>query len=39
MDIAKSKTFRNFAILNKALIFFIKLNQTAMQSVLNTILI
>ena len=29
MDVAKYETFRNFAILNKALMFLIKLNKTA----------
>ena len=33
MDIAKSETFKNFNILNKALLFLIKLNKTAAQSV------
>ena len=33
MDIAKYETFKNFIILNKALLFLIKLNKTAMQSV------
>ena len=33
MDIAKSKTFKNFIILNKALLFLIKLSKTAVQSV------
>ena len=35
MDIAKSETFKNFAISNKALLFLIKLNKTAVQSVPN----
>ena len=35
MDIAKSETFTNFIILNKALLFLIKLSKTAGQSVLN----
>ena len=34
-DIAKSETFRNFTTLNKALLFLIKLNKTAVQSVLK----
>ena len=34
MDIAKSETFKNFIILNKALLFLIKLSKTAVQSVL-----
>ena len=33
MDKAKSETFKNFTVLNKALLFFIKLNKTAVQSV------
>ena len=33
MDIAKSETFKNFAILSKALLFLIKLNKTAEHSV------
>ena len=33
MDIAKSKTFKYLTILNKALLFLIKLNKTAVQSV------
>ena len=33
MDIAKSQTSKNFTILNKALLFLIKLNKTAVQSV------
>ena len=33
MDIAKYETFKNFTILSKALLFLIKLNKTAMQSV------
>ena len=33
MDIAKSEIFRNFTILNKVLLFSIKLNKTAVQSV------
>ena len=33
MDIAKSETFKNFTVLNKALLFLIKLNKTAVQSV------
>ena len=32
MDIAKSETFKNFTILSKALLFLIKLNKTAVQS-------
>ena len=36
MDIAKSETFKNFIILNKALLFLIKLSKTAVQSVPNT---
>ena len=35
MDIAKSETFKNFIILNKALLFLIKLSKTAVQSVLK----
>ena len=35
MDIAESKAFKNFAILNKALLFLIKLSKTAMQLVPN----
>ena len=35
MDIAKSETFKNFIILNKALLFLIKLSKTAVQSVPN----
>ena len=31
MDIAKSETFKNFNILNKALLFLIKLSKTAIQ--------
>ena len=37
MDIAESKGSKNFAILNKALLFLIKLSKTAMQSVPNVI--
>ena len=33
MDITKSETFKKFSILNKALLFLIKLNKTALQSV------
>ena len=33
IDIAKFETFRNFTILNKALLFLIKLNKTAVQSI------
>ena len=33
MDIAKSETFKNITVLNKALLFLIKLNKTAVQSV------
>ena len=33
MDIAKSETFKNFIILNEALLFLIKLSKTAVQSV------
>ena len=33
MDVAKSETFRNFTILEKALLFLIKFNKTAVQSV------
>ena len=33
MDIAKSETFKNLTILNKALLFLIKLNKTAVQAV------
>ena len=32
MDIAKSETFKNLTFLNKALLFLIKLNKTAVQS-------
>ena len=32
MDIAKSETFRNFTTSNMALLFFIKLKRTALQS-------
>ena len=35
MDIAKIKTFKIFSILNKALLFLMKLNKTAVQSVTN----
>ena len=33
MDIAKFETFKSFTILNKVLLFLIKLNETAVQSV------
>ena len=33
MDKAKSETFKNFIILNKALLFLVKLSKTAVQSV------
>ena len=33
MDIAKSETFKSFIILDKALLFLIKLSKTAVQSV------
>ena len=33
MDIAKSETLKNFSILIKALLFLMKLNKTAVQSV------
>ena len=33
IDIAKFKTFKHFTTLNKALLFLIKSNKTAMQSV------
>ena len=33
LDVAKSKKFRNFTVLNKALFFFIKLDKTAVHSV------
>ena len=33
MDIAKSETFKNFIIFNKALLFLIKLSKTAVQLV------
>ena len=33
MDIVKSETFKIFRILNKALLFLIELNKTAVQSV------
>ena len=33
MDIAKSETLKNFSILNKTLLFLMKLNKTAAQSV------
>ena len=36
MDIAKSETFKNFIILNKALLFLIKSSKTAVQSVPKT---
>ena len=32
MDIAKSETFENFTILNRALLFLVTLNKTAVQS-------
>ena len=32
MDIAKSETFKYFTILNKALLFLIKVNKTTVQS-------
>ena len=32
MEIVTSETFQNFTILNKALLFLIKLNKTAVQS-------
>ena len=38
MDTAKSETFRNFTILNKAWLFLIKINETAahsLQSLIN----
>ena len=35
MDIAKSETFKNVIILNKALLFLIKLSKTAVRSVLK----
>ena len=35
MDIAKSETFNYFTILNKALLFLIKVNKTAVQSIPN----
>ena len=35
MDIAMSGTFRNFTVFNKALLFLMKLNKTAVQSVPN----
>ena len=33
MDRAKSETFKYFTILNMALLFLIKLNKTALQSI------
>ena len=36
IDIAKSGKFRNFTILNEALLFWNKLNKTAVQSVSYT---
>ena len=39
MDIAKSETFRSFTILNKDLLFLIKLNKTAVQSIPNITLV
>ena len=33
MDVAKSETFINFTILNKALLFLVNLYKTAVQSV------
>ena len=33
MNVAKSETFKNFTILDKALLFLIKLNKPAVQSV------
>ena len=33
MDVAESKMFKSFTVLNKALLFLIKLNKTAVQSV------
>ena len=35
----KFKTFGNFAVLNKALLFLIKLNDTAVQSLLRLMLL
>ena len=35
MDVAESETFKSFTVLNKALLFLIKLNKTAVQSVPN----
>ena len=37
VDIAKSETFKNLIILNKALLFLIKLNKTAVRSVTKTV--
>ena len=39
MDIAKSETFKNFIVLNKALLFLIKLSKTAVQSVPKSLLV
>ena len=39
MDTANSKTFRNFTILKKVLLFLIKLNKTVVQSVPNTYIV
>ena len=39
MDIAKFETFKNFTILNKALLFLMKLNKTAVQSVAKSFII
>ena len=38
MDVAESKSLRNFAILNNAFLFLIKLNKTIMQSVPKVII-
>ena len=35
-DVANSETFRNFSILNKALMFLINLNKTVVQSAQRT---
>ena len=32
MDLAKLETFKSFTVLNKTLLFLIKLNETAVQS-------
>ena len=35
MNVAKYETFTNFTILDKALLFLIKLDKTAVQSILS----